>query len=93
MNHYKSWSGLNKQLNDYLCDSLKNRISYFLTRYHDVNNSYGRASIKLDGKELVIFSWIDMYKQDYDINEQWKDIGIWDSTSLNLKEKWEREGI
>ena len=92
MNHYKSWSGLNKQLNDYLCDSLKNRISYFLTRYHDVNNSYGRASIKLDGKELVIFSWIDMYKQDYDINEQWKDIGIWDSTSLNLKKKWEKEG-
>ena len=33
-----------------------------------------------------------MYKQDYDINEQWKEIGIWDSTSLNLKEKWEKEG-
>ena len=53
MKHYKSWSGLNNQLNECLCDSLRNRVSYFLTRYHKVHNSYGRASIKLDGNKRI----------------------------------------
>ena len=79
MNHYKSWSGLNKQLNESLCDSLKDRISYFLTRYHEVHDSYGRASIKLDGKELVVFSWIDMYRQESDADDRWKATGVYDS--------------
>ena len=91
MKHYKSWSGLNKQLNECLCDSLRNRVSYFLTRYHKVHNSYGRASIKLDGRELVVFSWIDMYKQDSDMNERWEEIGVWDDT-LDLRNKWQEEG-
>lgn len=78
MNHYKSWSGLNNQLAECLCDSLRNRVTYFLTRYHEVHNSYGRAAIRLDGKELAVFSWIDMYKQDSDLNEQWYSIcHIW----------------
>lgn len=68
MNHYKSWSGLNKQLNECLCDSMKNRVSFFLTRYHNVHNSYGRASIKLDGKDIAVFSWIEEYKQDADLH-------------------------
>ncbi|MDD6639133.1 MAG: hypothetical protein PUE81_10250, partial [Lachnospiraceae bacterium] len=91
MKHYKSWSGLNKQLHECLCDSLRNRVSYFLTRYHKVHNSYGRASIKLDGRELVVFSWIDMYKQDSDMNERWKETGVWDDT-LDLRNKWQEEG-
>ncbi len=93
MNHYKSWSGLNNQLAEYLCDSLRNRVTYFLTRYHEVHNSYGRAAIRLDGKELAVFSWIDMYKQDSDLNERWEETGIWDSDALELKNKWEKEGI
>jgi hypothetical protein len=67
MDHYKSWAGLKKQLNEALCDALKNRVTYFLTRYHDVHNSYGRAAILFDGKELVCFSWIEMYYQERDI--------------------------
>lgn len=93
MNHYKSWSGLNKQLTECLCASLRNRVTYFLTRYHEVHNSYGRAAIRLDGKELAVFSWIDMYKQDSDLNERWEETGIWDSDALELKNKWEKEGI
>lgn len=92
MNHYKSWSGLNKQLTEQLCESLKNRISYFLTRYHKVHNSYGRASIRLDGKELVNFSWVEMYKKDYDANEHWKKTGVWDYESPELKAKWDFDG-
>ena len=56
MDHYKSWSGLNKWLNECLCDELRGRVTYFLTRYHKVHDSYGRAAILLDGKELVRFS-------------------------------------
>lgn len=92
MNHYKSWSGLNKQLNELLCDSLKNRISYFLTRYHEVHNSYGRASIKLDGKELVVFSWINMCKQESDAHDRWKTTDVYDSDAPDLMSKWEKEG-
>lgn len=65
MNHYKSWSGLNKQLSDFLCEPLKDKITYFLTRYHDVHNSYGRAAVLMDKTELVDFSWIEGYEQEY----------------------------
>lgn len=69
MKHYKSWAGLNKQLNECLCPPLKNKITYFLTRYHDVHNSYGRAAIRLDDKELVCFSWIEQYRQEMQIDQ------------------------
>ena len=67
MNHYKSWSGLNKWLNECLCEELKGRITYFLTRYHKVHDSYGRAAILLDSKELVCFSWIEQYRQEQQV--------------------------
>lgn len=89
MNHYKSCSALNKQLTDFLCDELKNRISYFLTRYHKVHNSYGRAAIRLDGKELVCFPWIEMYRQESDLHELWEQTGIWDGNDSDLKKKWD----
>lgn len=89
MNHYKSWSGLNKKLTDCLCGQLKDRITYFLTRYHEVHNSYGRAAVRLDGKELVNFSWVEMYQQDNDTNELYKESGKWDYDSPILKSKWD----
>lgn len=93
MNHYKSWSGLNKQLNTFLCEDLKGRIDYFLTRYHEVHNSYGRAAIRLDGIEIAGFTWMDGYRQEADINEMWKENGIWDFENSELKEKWNENGI
>ncbi|MDE6281184.1 MAG: hypothetical protein K2M15_05255 [Oscillospiraceae bacterium] len=92
MDHYKSWSGLNKRLNGLLCEPLKGSISYFLTRYHVVHNSYGRASIRLDGKELVCFSWADMYRQEGDLHALWECTGKWDAQDAGLKEKWDRAG-
>ena len=69
------------------------RITYFLTRYHEVHNSYGRASIRLDGKELTNFSWVEMYKQDEDLNGAWEETGNWDDNNSILKEKWDNEAI
>ncbi len=89
MNHYKSWTGLNKQLVDLLCDELKGHLSYFLTRYHKVHNSYGRAAIRLDKRELICFSWIEMYHQETGLNEVWEETGVWDYNDLNLKKKWD----
>ena len=80
MDHYKSWSGLNKWLNECLCEELKGRITYFLTRYHKVHDSYGRAAILLDGKELVCFSWIEMYRKEWAVHEVWRQ----DKSQSNL---------
>lgn len=92
MNHYKSWAGLNKQLSDLLCDEMKGHVSYFLTRYHKVHNSYGRAAIRLDNRELICFSWIEMYNQEKDVSEALEETGIWDYYDLNLKSKWDENG-
>lgn len=89
MNHYKSWSMLNQQLSGLLCEELKNHLSYFLTRYHKVHNSYGRAAIRLDNRELVCFSWVEMYDQEYDLHEKWKETGVWDYEDQDLKSKWD----
>ena len=93
MNHYKSWSALKKQLTGLLCDDLRNHISFFLTRYHKVHNSYGRAAILLDGRGLVCFSWIDMYHQEEDIHQIWERTGDWDYDNRELKEKWDADAI
>lgn len=89
MRRYKSWVGLKKQLEQFLCDELQGRITYFLARYHKVHNAYGRAAIRLDGRELICFSWIEMYRQDADLGLQWQQSGEYDEAAL--KEKWDRE--
>ena len=69
---FKSWSNLKKQMNDLLCNSLKDKISYFYTCYHEVHNAYGRATINYRKKEIAAFSWIEQYAQRLDIIEQYK---------------------
>ncbi|MDN0033813.1 hypothetical protein QVN85_12965 [Oscillibacter valericigenes] len=93
MEKYKSWSGLSKQLTDSLCDALKSRITFFLTRYHSVHDSYGRAAIRLDGKELVVFSWVEMYHQEADTSELWKvdRQRPYDEMVEELKPKWDAD--
>lgn len=84
--HYKSWSGLKKELEGFLCDSLRNRVTYFLTYYHQVHNSYGRASIRLDGKDRVIFSWREQDKQEWESAEAYKSPGNSKSYSAVIEE-------
>ena len=84
---YKSWGSLKKQMNDLLCDALKDDVSYFYTTYHEVHNAYGRATINYCKKEIVAFSWSQMYEQEGDISEfflEGKDIS-YDNLE---KEKW-----
>ena len=89
---YKSWSNLKKQMNDLLCDSLKDKISYFYTSYHDVHNAYGRATINYEKKELVVFSWVEMYEQEYEISRLLREGKIVSYKELQ-NEKWIPDGI
>ena len=73
---YKSWSNLKKQMNDLLCDSLKDKITYFYTCYHEVHNAYGRATINYCKKEIAAFSWVERYNQMYDMSEQYKKMDV-----------------
>jgi len=91
MEHYKSWAGLNKQLTDMLCDAYQDKITYFLTRYHDVHNAYGRAAVLLDGNELATFSWIEMYHQEADVAAAYKEdrTGDYGDLYTAMKPKWD----
>lgn len=89
MNHYKSWSGLRGQLREYLCEPLRDRIDYFLTRYHEVHDTYGRVAIRFDGRELVSFSWVEMREQENDLYDRWKENGSWNPKEPALLDKWE----
>lgn len=93
MERYKSWAGLNKQFREALCDVLKDRVSYFLTRYHNVHNDYGRAAVLLDGKELVCFSWIEMYRQEYDISSTHQNGQgpSYEDAVVQMKPKWDTD--
>lgn len=50
----QSWSHIRKLLEqEYLCDSLKGHIQYFVTRYPRLSDVHTRVAIRLDGKEIL----------------------------------------
>ena len=73
---------MKNQLEELLGEELRGRVTYFLTRYHEVHNSYGRAAILLDKRELVCFSWIEMYRQERDLSKFYAQTGKYDDKSL-----------
>lgn len=90
LGHYKSWQGLKKWLEDALCDELKGRVHYFLTRYVRVHNAYGRAAIELDGSMQVCFTWDRGYKQEADENRMYAaGMGGYDEILEKLKPEWD----
>lgn len=90
MDHYKSWSNLNKQLAELLYEPLKGRITYFLTRYHDIHNAYGRAAILLDKTELAGFTWAEMYEQEYAESRLYAEGFSRDERKEILKSEWDK---
>lgn len=62
-----SWSGVRKQLEkDYLCDALKGRVRYHITRFHAAPDRYGRAAIYVDGKARLWASSFAYTVKGYD---------------------------
>ena len=49
-----TWSGIRHKLeNEYLAEALRGHIQYYCTSYSKSPDHHGRASIRLDGKELI----------------------------------------
>lgn len=49
-----TWSGMRKKLEqEYLADCLRGHVQYYVTRYRESHDMVGRASIRLDGKEIL----------------------------------------
>lgn len=86
---YKSWNNLKKQMNELLCDSLKGKITYFYTSYHEVHNAYGRATINYCKKEIAAFSWVEQYAQQRDIMEQYKKMDNVPSALVDFEGSWQ----
>ena len=82
MERYSSWMGLKKHLTDMLCPELRGEITYFLTRYHQVHNAYGRAAILHNGREMAVFSWPEMYAQERDVDRLYAARGGGDYAAL-----------
>ena len=49
-----TWSGMRKKLEtEYLAQSLRGHIQYFVTRYPESHDGEGRAAILYDGREIL----------------------------------------
>lgn len=76
----QTWGSIRKKLEKvYMCDSLKGRIQYFVTRYHKAGfDQEGRVAIRFDGKEIVKSSYFKREAIRYEI---WKkDEPDWNTT-------------
>ena len=94
--NYKSWSDLKNRLEkELLCDSLKGRVEYYYTSYHEVRNAYSCGGLRVDGKNAFRFSWNKGYEQEADISRYWEEKGRfdWNDVPQELQEKWDRECI
>ncbi len=57
-----------------------------------MHNAYGRASIRLDGKEIAGFTWMDGYLREWNLHQRWKETGVWDDGDAQLNRKWAENG-
>ena len=58
------WSAIRHKLeNEYLAESLRGHIRYFATSYNKYPDNEGRASILLDGKEIIEGSYCEQWSK------------------------------
>ena len=61
-----TWSGIRHRLEqEYLAESLRGRIQYFATTYRESHDEEGRASIRLDGKEVLKGNYFNYYLKSH----------------------------
>ena len=84
----KSWSDIRKTLErDRLASSLRGRVKYFVTRYHNCPDEEGRIAIRVDGREifkssvfqmypieLEAYSWVEENFPEADYLERWRKV-------------------
>ncbi len=59
------WSKTNQKLQNFLCDSLKGRVRYFITSYRKAHDQTGRGAIIVDGKEVLNACFLNKQVKDY----------------------------
>ncbi|GKX66411.1 SF0329 family protein [Inconstantimicrobium mannanitabidum] len=87
------WSRTRKQLENLICDALKNRVKFFVTQYRKSHDQHGRACIVVDGKEVF-----DMCDLKYNIKAWDKETELKENPELRrYKESypafWEADEI
>ena len=68
------WSKLKKQLEDFICPSLKGRVEFWVTNYRKAPDQMGRAYITVDGKEVInmctLKKEVEIYRTEQEIKER-----------------------
>lgn len=87
-----TWSGIRKKLEtEYLAQSLRGHIQYYVTSYSRSPDHHGRAAIRYDGQEIISGcywnNWMkaDLFPRDekYD-NRMSTEMAYMDDTALKL---------
>ena len=87
----KSWSDIRKKLEqEYLAPSLRGRVQYMVTRYHNAHDEEGRIAICVDGREVFqssvfqmysiemeAYSWVEEHYPETDYLERWRRVNQW----------------
>ncbi len=84
-----TWSKTRHKLeNEYLAPSLRGHIQYFCTTYKYSHDEEGRASIRLDGKEILkgnYFNfWLKFPEDECDLEKRYRPFDFIDETALKL---------
>ena len=87
-----TWSGIRKKLEgEYLADSLRGHISYFVTSYNRSHDHEGRAAIRYDGKEIIkgcyYYNWTKaaLFPEDEKYERRMKEeFAFMDDTAIKL---------
>lgn len=70
----KSWSATRKKLEgELICNDLKGRVRYFITRYNNAHDESGRFAILIDGKEVITGNEFLYYQKYSDIENKLKE--------------------
>ncbi|WP_053957257.1 SF0329 family protein [Inediibacterium massiliense] len=67
----QSWSGIQKKLEqDLLCEKLRGRVRYFITKYRKAHDDESRIAILIDKKEVVRGNIFDFYREADPISDK-----------------------
>ena len=80
----ETWGSIRKKLEqELLADRLKGRVQYFVTRYRESHDEEGRASIRLDGKEILQGNFYRYDRYDYPVpSDRTVDLGAFDQRAF-----------
>ena len=80
----KTWSKIRDKLeNEYLADSLRGHIQYFVTTYTKSHDREGRAAIRFDGEEILKSNYFEWAAKSHEFYHQPSDAQTW-------QEHWEQ---